>query len=454
LYIFGIVFAQGVIDHFADHDTMYTEGRHCYYASCNALLRHYFGSLPRSIFTCFKAILGGIDWEVAVMALSDVGQFYVFMFVALIVFVYLAVMNVISGLFLQSAIEQAQQDVENVIVQQQHEKDTYAKRFERLFEEIDHDHDSCINLHEFEDALGKVTMQHLLQAMEVEASDAWTLFKLLDADGGGNVDRREFIDGCLQLKGPAKSIHIAQQRYEIKWVMDSLLELAHFCEASFQDIRKMLGQFDDVRTSQADEPPEMMVRVLTQSSSTPQSMVPVSQSDMALRPPSPKDLGRQSVRDPSAGLSVSPPPWEGGPSSPLGGMVPQSPSGGLLMRPQSPQDSGRQSILGPSAGLSIEPPPWESQGSLPSSLDRASWVAPVQIPETPSRLGLLRPRGSTVSASQIAPQMASQRGSTASTASTGSRQVASTSESSAEQAEFEALRQREAQVFPPNFHPG
>merc|ERR1719160_1273318 len=113
LYIFGIVFTQGVVDHFLDAESITLET-----SWHTDTLRHYFGTLPRSIFTCFKAILGGIDWELACLALSDVGAFYVFMFVVLIVFVYLAVMNVISGLFLQSAIEQAQADVENIISQQ------------------------------------------------------------------------------------------------------------------------------------------------------------------------------------------------------------------------------------------------------------------------------------------------------------------------------------------------
>merc|ERR1719440_374682 len=96
------------------------------------------------------------------------------------------------------------------------------------------DGSKVVNLDEVEHALQKPGMQNLLRAMGVEASDAWTLFKLLDADGGGTVDQQEFLEGCLNLKGPAKSIHIAQQRYESKWLIDAVLKLSAFCEESLE----------------------------------------------------------------------------------------------------------------------------------------------------------------------------------------------------------------------------
>ena len=37
------------------------------------------------------------------------------------------------------------------------------------------------------------------------SEDVWGLFLLLDADGNGAVDLDEFVNGCMQLRGPAKS---------------------------------------------------------------------------------------------------------------------------------------------------------------------------------------------------------------------------------------------------------
>jgi len=68
-------------------------------------------------------------------------------------------------------------------------------------------------------------MQALIQTFEIETADAWTLFKLLDTDGSGSVDIAEFIDGCIRLRGGAKSIHIAQIMYHHKWMMDKLVDV-------------------------------------------------------------------------------------------------------------------------------------------------------------------------------------------------------------------------------------
>merc|ERR1712176_168762 len=44
--------------------------------------------------------------------------------------------------------------------------------------------------------------------------------------GGGSVDVTEFVDGCIRLKGQAKSIQMAQLMYHHKWIMDKLVELS------------------------------------------------------------------------------------------------------------------------------------------------------------------------------------------------------------------------------------
>ena len=47
---------------------------------------------------------------------------------------------------------------------------------------------------------------------------------------------RNTPEGCLSLKGPAKSIHIAQQRYESKWLIDAVMNLSMFVEEATQDL--------------------------------------------------------------------------------------------------------------------------------------------------------------------------------------------------------------------------
>lgn len=45
----------------------------------------------------------------------------------------------------------------------------------------------------------------IFESLDLRARDSWTLFKLLDEEGNGDINLREFMEGCLRLRGPAKA---------------------------------------------------------------------------------------------------------------------------------------------------------------------------------------------------------------------------------------------------------
>lgn len=53
-----------------------------------------------------------------------------------------------------------------------------------------------------------------LESMGISTDDIWTLCILLDTDKSGTIDLEEFVTGCMQLHGPAKSMQIAKMSYE------------------------------------------------------------------------------------------------------------------------------------------------------------------------------------------------------------------------------------------------
>jgi hypothetical protein len=222
MYTFGIIFAQGVHVHLVMDDEA-AELDAC--VPQTQSLRFHFGSLSRAIFTLFQSVVGGLDWGEAAFTLSDVSPALVGFFVIYIIFVSLAVMNVVTGVFLQSALEQASQDHDHVIQQQLRAKAIYVDNLERLFHDLDSSKDGSITLDEFEERMGEEKMQAFLQTLEINASDAWTFFKLLDEDNGGSLDLSEFVDGCFRLRGNAKSIHVAQIMYENRWIMNKLTDI-------------------------------------------------------------------------------------------------------------------------------------------------------------------------------------------------------------------------------------
>jgi len=59
-------------------------------------------------------------------------------------------------------------------------------------------------------------VQGYFSAFGLEASDVEMLFALLDTDNSGELDVGEFVDGCLRLKGDARSIDIHSIMHDLK----------------------------------------------------------------------------------------------------------------------------------------------------------------------------------------------------------------------------------------------
>merc|ERR1719210_742199 len=131
-------------------------------------------------------------------------------FVLFIAFLVLCVMNLLTGIFCEHAIEVAHRDTDNVIAEQLNDKDRYTRELNELFQRWDSSGDGDLTLAEFQEHLEDERMQAFFRSLEIEAADAWSLFKLLGADGQGTVDSDEFVTGCLRLRGGAKAIQIQE----------------------------------------------------------------------------------------------------------------------------------------------------------------------------------------------------------------------------------------------------
>lgn len=91
------------------------------------------------------------------------------------------------------------------------------KKLRRAFTDADTDKSMSISEKEFEAALSENdAVRGTLEAIGVPADDALRLFGLLDRDGNGELDAREFLVGCLQLRGPAKAADAWQAQKEVR----------------------------------------------------------------------------------------------------------------------------------------------------------------------------------------------------------------------------------------------
>merc|ERR1719414_2265466 len=107
IYLFALFLTYNVADHFSDtvSDDLRSGGK----------LRDMFGSIFNASYTLFSAMTGGRDWNEISDALYDVHPSNSYIFCFFIFFTSYALTNIIVGIFVDSAMECARSDKDEVI---------------------------------------------------------------------------------------------------------------------------------------------------------------------------------------------------------------------------------------------------------------------------------------------------------------------------------------------------
>jgi len=163
-------------------------------------LERYFSNLGTAVLALWECISGGMDWQdMAQPLIEDVSPMMALVFSAYVAFSMLAMMNVITGIFVDNAKTYAQQD-----------KDTYVVRHVlNLFKKSDLNAENAIDWTVFQAKLNTQELQELFAAVEVDVADARSLFKLIDTDNSGSVTPDELMRGWIRLQGPAKALDLS-----------------------------------------------------------------------------------------------------------------------------------------------------------------------------------------------------------------------------------------------------
>merc|ERR1740121_1325753 len=86
-----------------------------------------------------------------------------------------------------------------------------------LFRAVDEESDGVITFNELAKQLESEEVKNFFRSIDVDLSEARSLFDMLDTDHKGQIQFAEFLSGCMRLQGPARAI-------DLVLVMRNLLE--------------------------------------------------------------------------------------------------------------------------------------------------------------------------------------------------------------------------------------
>merc|ERR1712232_1524800 len=125
--------------------------------------------------------------------LIAVGWHYGMLFIVYVAVTCYGVLNVMTGIFVESAMVTARLDKDMTIKDELSRKDSYMKQIRKIFLEADTDRSGYMSWEEFKHLIEDKRVQAYFATLEIDVTQARGLFRLLDTDESDSVSYDEFI---------------------------------------------------------------------------------------------------------------------------------------------------------------------------------------------------------------------------------------------------------------------
>merc|ERR1711920_288314 len=141
-------------------------------------------------------------------------------------FAILALLNVVTAVFINTALQRSNNDRELAVQQELENKDELVAIIQQVFIELDTNQSGSLSIDEFEKHIEDEKIQAYLRSRQIDIGQVRTLFELLDVDETGDVDMEEFVQGVLRLKGGATSMDLAVLTYRVEHILHRIQALS------------------------------------------------------------------------------------------------------------------------------------------------------------------------------------------------------------------------------------
>jgi len=166
----------------------------------------YFGSFSRSMLSMFEITLG--NWvPIARLLMDGVSEWFLLFTIFHKLTMGFAVISVINGIFTQETFKVAACDDTLMMMQKSRAMRMHTKKMQAFFEAADDSGDGFLDKDEFRSILQKPAVRTWLAAQDLDATDADTLYELLET-GVNGLSAPELVEGVSKLKGPSRSIDL------------------------------------------------------------------------------------------------------------------------------------------------------------------------------------------------------------------------------------------------------
>merc|ERR1712217_202639 len=231
MYLHGICIMQGITSYLAKSDPP-SRTAHV------GVFEDRFRTLPSTMITLFSSVTSGLSWVECLDALSMIGGIYQYIFLFYVAFVSICVLNIVTGVFVDTVHQMYQPEREEMIQQEPAKRKKMLQKLRDLLEEADEDGSGSITWGEFQDFASDDEIKMYLASLDIDVVSAREIFELLDPLGTGEVSIDELVIGFLEMKGAAKGADVAILRNNVQKLQ---AKLSFHAEVTRKDLNEIKG---------------------------------------------------------------------------------------------------------------------------------------------------------------------------------------------------------------------
>jgi len=213
LFIFALVFAQGVATFLSSAELPEDELLN---------ITQIFGSVATSMLSLYMAVTGGNDWTVYYGVIRRTGAFYEIVFLLYTFFFGFALFNIMTGVFLERAIQAAVPDRDEMIHQEQKKLQEQVEEFRSLCTRLDTRKSGTISQEEFREHMRNPMMVSYMSHVGLVLHDVEHFFHVIAGNDAKEVDIDRFVEGCMAMKGNATALDVHKQIAASGKILDRL----------------------------------------------------------------------------------------------------------------------------------------------------------------------------------------------------------------------------------------
>lgn len=245
MYIFGLCFLQAVTVSLS-HGNLDPE--------TETLMLDHWGSLGGAMITLFEAVSGGNDWSTLAQPLWAAGTFYYVLFLFYILFLIVAVLNVLTGMFVDAAVAVSTDNKEESDALKAHDlrrQEGHLEKVTMLFDSVENTKSGYMSWSVFKNQTQNQDVMNFLEQYDITLFEAEHFFNMclfLEENNEARKDMvhmHEFLNGITQIKGPSKGVDVACLMYDLRLLARDIQQALSDIQVSVDGCGRTCGSSSD-----------------------------------------------------------------------------------------------------------------------------------------------------------------------------------------------------------------